>query len=271
MRILVLFVFLTEPSYCFAGFRDLSGDDLYKHENKGKVKMNRPKVYKRKRKAKKTKGDNTFLLKKLIDEDRKLAEILKRQERNVIYRKKDSKIMALTRIRGIVLNSILAMNIKPSKFIIRIGSGDEFLEGGEIRCVGYSFQKRVPAHCNLLVLDEEEYEVDIDIWDLDGAEGIIADYFYSGEEKSFLTSTFSSFFQGVLDAAKDRINTPFGMVGKNNAKNKVLNGLVGVASNVGAKVKGSAEKNMTISYINSGKEVIIFFNKSLILEKGSDK
>ena len=30
-------------------------------------------------------------------------------------------------------------------------------------------------------MDEREYQVDVDIWDIDQA-GIIADYYYSGEE-----------------------------------------------------------------------------------------
>ncbi len=261
-----LLLFLFVPSLCFAGFSDLGGDDLYDYKVSKKIKR----VIK-KRSIKKKTNNQEKLLGQLLEEDRKLTEILKRQERNVIIRRKGKKITALSRIKGVVLNSILAMNIKPSKFIVRLGDDNELLEGGEIRCLGYSFQKRVPAHCNLLVLNDEEFDVDIDIWDLDGAEGVIADYFYSGEEKVFLTSSFSSFLQGVLDVAQDRVSTPFGNIARDNAKNKIMGGLMGVASNIRSKVEESGEKNLTISYVNSGKEVLVFFNKSLTIGKEQRK
>ena len=106
---------------------------------------------------------------------------------------------------------------------------------------------------------------------MDGAEGVIADYFYSGEEKTFLTSSFASFLQGVLSVAQDRVSTPFGNVTRDNAKNKVMGGLMGVASNVRDKVENSGEKNLTISYVNSGKEVLVFFNESLKMGKERSK
>jgi len=263
MKILLL---LLVPSLCLAGFSDLGGGDLYNY------KVSKPSKRVIKKRSIKRKGNNQEkLLGQLLEEDRKLAEILKRQEKNVIIRRRGEKVIALTRIKGVVLNSILAMNVKPSKFIVRLSDDNELLEGGEIRCLGYSFQKRVPAHCNLLVLGDEEFDVDIDIWDLDGAEGVIADYFYSGEEKAFLTSSFASFLQGVLDVAQDRVSTPFGNVTRNNAKNKVMGGLMGVASNVRDKVQESGEKNLTISYVNSGKEVLVFFNKTLKMGKEQRK
>jgi hypothetical protein len=256
------FLFLF-PTICLSGFADLSEEDRYGY------KQEKSKSIRTKPKKKRTKDEGSLkkLTAKLLAEDRKLAEILKRQEKNVIIRKRPEKVIALSRIQGVVLNSILAMNVKPSKFIVRLGDDNELLEGAEIRCSGYSFEKRVPAHCNLLVHEEREFEVDIDIWDMDGAEGVIADYFYSGEEKAFLTSSFASFLQGVLDVAKDRVATPFGEITRNNAKNKVMGGLMGVASNVSKQVVDSGEKKLTISYVNSGKKVLVFFNKSLSMAK----
>ena len=248
------------PISVWAGFSEAPKNELYQYQ-KPKKSVAKGRSIKRRT----NNMDKAF--NKLMEEDRKIAELLKRQEKNVIIRKSSDKIIALTRVKGLLLNSVLAMNVKPSKFIVRIQDEREEISGGEIRCVGYSFEKRVPAHCNLLVVDGEEYQIDVDIWDLDGAEGIIADYFYSGEEKAFLTSSFASFLQGVLDVAKDRVTTPFGEVTRNNAKNKVLGGLVGVAGNVREKVAESGEKKLTISYVNSGKEVLVFFNQTLNMDK----
>jgi len=252
-------ILLLVPLIARAGFTDIPQSERYQYEA-----LKTKAITKAKAKRKANALDSNF--QQIMKDDKKIAELLQRQEKKVIVRKTSEKVTALTRVKGVLLNSVLAMNVKPSKFIVRL-KGEEDLENAEIRCLGYSFEKRVPANCDLMVLDGREFQVDVDIWDLDGAEGMIADYYYSGEEKTFLTSSFASFLQGVLEVAKDRITTPFGEVERNNAKNKVLGGLVGVAGNVREKVAESGEKNLTISYVNSGKEVLAFFNQSINLDK----
>ena len=71
--------------------------------------------------------------------------------------------------------------------------------------------------------------------------------------------------QGIIDVAKDRINTPFGEATRNNAKNKVMGGLMAVGENAKKKVAESGEKNLQIGYVNSGKQVLVFFNQTLNL------
>ena len=259
---LILFLI---PIIAFAGFSDLPGDQKYQYGDVSKIKKRV--VRKRVRIPKNNGRELKNLTQKIMDSDLRIEKLLQNQEKQLIVRSKGDKIKALTRVRGVVLNSILAMNIKPTTFIVRLNTSDIDLEGGELRCQGMSFHKRVPAFCDLLVTDDSEFQVDVKIWDVDGAEGIIADHFYSGEEKSFITSSFVSFFQGVLDAAKDRILTPFGDAERNNAKNKVLGGLMGVAGNANQKISESAEKNISIAFVNAGKEVLVFFNKSLNLKE----
>ena len=254
-----LFFLIIFPLIGVCGFKEINSDNLYNYQIKEK-----------KARFKKTpKKDERIsnLANKLIKGDQKLIELLSRQEKKLIVRKKNNYVRVLSRVEGVVLNSILAMNVKPSKFIVRLGDDNEELEGAQIRCLGHSFEKRVISHCNLLVLEDKEFEVDIDIWDLDGAEGIISDYFYSGEEKTFLTSSFASFLQGIINAGKDRVTTPFGDTSRINAKNQLLGGLSNIAGNVRSKIVESGEKNLTISYVNSGKRVLVFFNKTLNLNK----
>jgi hypothetical protein len=241
----------------FAGFSELPQDSRYQHKKKSLKKKKLRKVIKRS-----SISDHT---KKLLEKDQKILELLERSQKRLIVRKKEDKIMALTRMKGVLLNSVLAMNVKPSKFIVRINDSSLDLHGGELRCLGYSFEKRVPSKCDLLVFSDQEFKVDIDVWDLDGAEGIIADYYYSGEEKSFLTSSFASFLGATFDVAKGGVSSPFGSFNQNTAKNKIFDGLSSVAGNTQQSLIKSGEKNLTISYVNSGKEVLIFFNKSLRL------
>ena len=91
-----------------------------------------------------------------------------------------------------------------------------------MRCYGHEFAKRVISKCDLLVMDDKEYTVDVDIRDLDGAEGAMADYYYTGEEKSFLTSSFATFLTGILDSTKDSVITPMGEVKRTMPKTKCL-------------------------------------------------
>ena len=178
--------------------------------------------------------------------------------------------MALQRVRGTLLNSVVALNTTPTTFIVRIDEG-EGIKGAELKCQGQSFGKRVISQCSLMVSDGHEYPVEVEIWDLDGAQGIIADYLYSGEEKAFLSSSLAAFLQGTLGAAKDQVMTPLGEISKQNPKNQVLSGLGAIAENAREKIGQSGEGKLNIAYINAGKSVLVFFHQSLKLEREGKK
>ena len=259
----------------FANFTEMESNDLYQYNKTIKKKdislsKDQRKLGGHKKTKRKKKGKVGKWIDKIMGEDQEIIEILKRQEKNLIMRISNDKIMALTRVSGILLNSVIAMNVKPSKFVVRIDSDKNEIEGGEIRCIGHGFEKRVLAHCDLLVVDEKEFAIDVDIWGIDGAEGIPADYYYSGEEKAFISSSFAAFLQGVLDASKERIMTPFGESNKDNAKNKITNGLMSIASNMRSKIAKSGDQKLTMAFINSGKSVVVFFNKTLRLKEESE-
>ena len=206
--------------------------------------------YQRPRQIKRPLGPDAPL-QRLMEEDRKIAQLLAKQARNVIVKKSPEKIMALSRFKGILLNSVIAMNIKPAKFIVKLSGGE--WPGSELRCLGYSFERRVPSRCDLLRMGNEEYQVDVELWDLDGAEGIIADYYYSGEEKAFIHSSFVAFLQGLDNFGK-------------KAPPKILNGINAIFNNAKTKIAESSEAKVQISYINSGREVLVFFNQSIHLK-----
>lgn len=257
MKYLVLLLPLT----AFAGFSDLPSE-TYHYDFKGKKTKNLIKrSYKVRKKNKSSELKN--LLGEIKSSDEKISTILESNQKRVIVRKSMDKLKALTRLRGMILNSILATNRKPTTLVIKLHANEHFDEA-EVRCFGISFGKRVQGKCDLIVSDKE-FDVDAELWDLDGAEGVIADKFYDGSEKEFLTSSFSSFFEGVLDGAKERIITPFGESTTNSSKNKVLSGLVGIARSANSRIKESADKNLQITLINSGREVYVFFNKGVML------
>ena len=251
------------PTISYAGFSEVAPSELYNYKQKV-VQTVRVKRSARKRSSA---NKNRKLLQELLKSDRAIAKLLAAKKESLIVKTSSPKITPLTRVRGILLNSVLAMNVTPTTVIIRLGSDMEEIAGGEIRCKAMSFQKRVRGKCDLLVIDEKSYPIDAHLWDTDGAEGLIADYFYSGEEKSFLTSSLSSFFASMLEGAKSKISTPFGNINKTTSKNQLLNGLMGVANNVNQKISDSADSKVEISYVNAGKKALIFFNSGLTLKE----
>lgn len=251
-------ILLILPINCLAGFSALNSS--YEYQIQDEVKSTHSST----RKSKKKGGDLSKLLKSIEASDRSITDILVNSEKKVLVRKQEDHLSSLTRLRGVLLNSVLATNRRGTTLIIRL-EDNEYFDEAEVRCKGLSFGKRVIGKCDLIVSGEDEFQVVAELWDLDGAEGIIADQFYDGSEKEFLTSSFASFFEGVLGATKDRLITPYGEVNQINGKNQVLSGLMGIGGNVNSKVKNSSEKNLQIALINSGKEVFIFFQKKVKL------
>ena len=232
-------------------------DKKYQYSFDKPKKVSRPK----KRRAK-SKLDT--LLYKLNESDQRINSLLELNEKKVIVKRTTQTLSPLTRLDGFMMNSIISTNKRATTILVRLDP-NEFFEEAEVRCSGANFSKRVVAKCDLIVADNKSYEVNASLWDLDGAEGIIADEFYTGEEKDFLTSSFSNFFEGVVEGAKEKVLTPFGDLDRRNGKNQILNGLGSIASGINTKVKDSSEKNISVSMINSGKRVVLFFNKGVKL------
>lgn len=251
----IVFIFCLNSS--FAGFSTSEQTYSYKFKDK-KAK----KLIKGGRKRKGSQLDSLFL--KISKNDEYIQRILLNNEKRIQVRKSDDSLMALTRLRGVLQNSIIATNRKPTTLIIKL-EDNEYFEGAKVRCHGLSFGKRVIGECNLIVSDIKEYEIDAMIWDLDGAEGIQADQFYDGSEKEFLTSSFASFFEGVLQASKDSFVTPYGQFDTNSQKNQSLSGLKAIAGNANKKIKQSGNQNLQVALVNSGREVIIYFDKGVVL------
>ena len=169
-------ILLIVSTNAFAGFSSMENSYDYKFEDRVSQKRSAPK------RIRKKSSNVDQLLKKIEDSDKAISSILESNKKRVIVRRRSDSLKALSRIRGTLLNSVLATNKKTTTIVIKM-SENEFFDQAEIRCHGLSFGKRVQGKCDLLVTDEKEYQVNAELWDLDGAEGIIADQFYSGEEK----------------------------------------------------------------------------------------
>ncbi len=250
MKILILMFSLNT----FAGLSLSSGSYNYSFESKTK------KSVRKKSRNRTSKVDK--LLSELSSRDKQIYELLLNNQKNMNVSSSENKVRPLTRIRGILQNSVLATNRKQSKMIIKLVE-NEYFEEAKVRCIGVSGGKRILAKCNLIIDSTKDYEIEGELWDTDGADGIVSDEYYDGSEKEFLTSSVASFFQGVLQASKDTFVTPYGRFAQKSNKNSALSGLESIASNVNSKIKESGEENIQVSLLNSGREVILYFDKEV--------
>src|SRR5690606_37378633 len=156
-------ILLILPTLVSAGFSELDSSELYQYKTPPAAQTDKVQV---KRAAPKRAASNRMdiLAKKLLEEDKKLTELLERSEKRLIVRTKEDKVIALTRVQGIALNSIVATTNKASRVIIRLDDSADHLAGAEIRCHALSAGARILGDCDLLVLDEVEYAIKAELW-----------------------------------------------------------------------------------------------------------
>ena len=250
----MILIFLLMTNIALAGFSEV--DEAYQYSFESKPIKPRKFVRRKTRDSQLSK-----LLGEIKGQDSEIANILKNSEKRVIVKKSKNHLRSLTRLEGTLLNSALAVSNTTTTLVIKL-SENEFFSESEVRCLSTSFGKRVVGKCDLVV-GEKEYKVNAELWDVDGAKGLIADKFYDGAEKEFLTSSFAAFFSAAADAAKDRILTPNGEQAVKNSKNKALSGILGVSENIRDRISRSADKNVQVSLVNAGRPVFIFFNEGV--------
>lgn len=261
MKTLLKLIFILSTD-SFASFSQLPKDKAYVYEDR---EVRSRKVVTKKMGISKRSSNTDSLLRTIKESDQKLIDLIRQNESSLIIKKDHPKIRSLSRFKGEIVNSVMAYSTTPTVFIVKTNDKALDLEG-ELRCFGITYQKRVNASCNLLVTEEFEYQVDVQIWDLDGSRGLIADKYYDASEKNFLTSSVSSFFQAILHANKEMITTPYGSQNIRGSKNTALSGLSSISKNASTTLADHASENIKISFIKKNREVIIFFNKKLDLE-----
>ena len=107
MRTFVILIFLilatlSLSAKVFPGFSDLSDTELYQYKSKASQKKSQAVSSGPHSKQ----NEMILLAKEILKQDRESAAILAAQAKTLNIRKKDDKIPALTRIHGVLLNSV---------------------------------------------------------------------------------------------------------------------------------------------------------------------
>jgi hypothetical protein len=223
------------------------------------------------RKRSSIKRNNNKNLNELLEKQKEVQEKFEKamerldNSKQRLQKKSSISFTALSRFRGILLNSVLASNYDTSIGIVKLYPSDDINQETEILCEFMSSpSRRAIGNCKKMVGDKE-YKINAQVWDTDGGSGLIPDDYYTSETKSFLTETFANFIASVARNAQRTVMTDLGNIA-DNSKTSIYNGsIASIASSIGDKAKQKGLERIEIAMLNAGKEVVIFFNEGVKL------
>ncbi|HXH74375.1 MAG TPA: TrbI/VirB10 family protein [Bacteriovoracaceae bacterium] len=167
-----------------------------------------------------------------------------------------------TVLRGILLNSIVSTNLE-SPLLVEVKAGQGLPPKAKFSCIGVTKYKRVVAACNRLIMPDQdrEFEVQVSLLNPDGSSGLKADYYYTGQEEFVAASVATSFARGMIEVQTQRLATPLGEITANTSKNRILNGALSATDDINSLMKNEMQNKETKVYVESGKEVLVYFHE----------
>jgi hypothetical protein len=168
-------------------------------------------------------------------------------------------VRSLDEIHGTILNSSIVTS-GSSEITIFSGASSGPLKNAKFDCTGHVEGQRVKAYCSRIILQDREIEAKILVRDgFDGAASIKPDKIWTGEEEEFLKMGFATFAGALFDSAKGRSRTAIGDTENQDAKNRTLDGLFGVAEQGQRQSQRNLQQIQTVAVLNSGKRVVLQF------------
>ena len=249
----------------YAGVKFLAPKDRYQKEKiiKDEVKDKKSGV---------KKGSNNSDLRRLREENKKIADLLKKFQRgpkftsNTIDETVRYDFLTGTVFRGVLLNSILSTNLE-SPIKIKINAGQGIKEDATAECLGTTKHKRVTSLCTLITIESEKEEIEFRaiILEPDGSAGMRPDIAYDGKNLYIASLLANSFNAGFLDASRERVVRDGVEVVKQSMSNKILGGLVGSLGEANEFVTDAlkSQSKEPKLFINAGKEVLIYLKRRL--------
>jgi len=208
---------------------------------------------------------------------------LKKHNELLVKKLNAYKIMALTRIDsmsvwesgpklrrgdmipGELMLSVLSTNMG-SPIIVDV-THTSLPGGGKILCTGTTKHKRVMAYCDTLITPYDEIEINATLLDADGSHGMMGKI-STGKEKYLAGIAMSEMAQGALTIMQDRTKTINGSFTNPSAKNAILQGLANTGNSATDIMKESMTTEEPKVFIQRGKRVIVFFNKTVRMDNG---
>lgn len=206
---------------------------------------------------------NSELLKKLSIQNERLLELLKgksSEEAPFIW-DGTKKIETTKVIRGILLNSVVSTNLE-SPLLVESLDSSSLPQGTRFKCSGITKNKRVLTVCDKMITPAKEVAVKVQILNLDGSAGLRGDY-NDGKDSYIAGAIVSDFAKGVINASKNKLTVPLGIVDADSDKNKILEGLANSATTTSDVLLDEMKSQEPKVFIEAGKPVLIFFMEGL--------
>lgn len=206
---------------------------------------------------------NSELLKKLSVQNDRLLELLKgKSSEEVPFVWDGTKKIETTKvIRGILLNSVVSTNLE-SPLLVESLDSSTLPEGTRFKCSGITKNKRVLTVCDKMITPTKEVSVKVQILNLDGSAGLRGEY-YDGKDSYIAGAIVSDFAKGVINASKNKLTVPLGIVDADSDKNKILEGLANSATTTSEVLLDEMKSQEPKVFIEAGKPVLIFFMEGL--------
>lgn len=167
-----------------------------------------------------------------------------------------------TVIKGILLNSVLSTNLE-SPLVVEVADGEYLPIGSRFTCRGVTKFKRVMSACHKLITpnDQEEFEVQVTLLNMDGSSGLRADEVYSGKEEFMAASIATAFSRGLIELGTERLSTPYGDLAVNNRKNRLTNGVLNSLDETNELMNSEMKTKEPKAVIYAGRPVLIYFQE----------
>lgn len=213
-------------------------------------KVNRPKP-----------RNDEALLKRLIENNQKMTELLERRSQEPVIWDKRSKIQTGKAYRGLLLNTIVSTNLA-SPIVVEAYPDQGLPYKTKFFCQGNTQHKRVHALCSKMITPDATTAVNAQLLNLDGSSGLEGE-FEDGKDALIAGAVLSDFSQGVLSAAQSRIGSPFGAIRDDSVKNQMLQGAIQSGRSTSEILLDEMRRAEPVVTVEAGSEVLVFFTEGL--------
>lgn len=169
-------------------------------------------------------------------------------------------VLSTTTFKGKLLNSIKSTNLESPIKIMITSPDSEIPYGAILSCAGITIDRSVKTICSKLIVNGEEYQVDVAVLNLDGSSGLRGEV-YTGEEEALIGTLASAYLRNSAATAQEIISTPTGEIVKNTNRNRILGGTIGVLDEGINKLESEMKGKVVKVVIEAGTEVIIYFQQ----------
>lgn len=168
-------------------------------------------------------------------------------------------ILSATTLKGQILTSVKSSSLG-SPIKVEIYPNSYFEKSGYLNCKGVPETASIRIFCTQLIYGSEEYDIEIELLNLDGTAGIRGEV-YTGKEEGFFGSLLGAYLKGSLDVEQERVAIPTGEMIKNTSRNKVLGGTIGATDEGIDILQNEMKGKLPKIAIESGTQVYVYFLK----------